>query len=141
MEAPRRSTSRELKIFHAWLGGDGEELVASTGPRFDLERLGCRVTSDHRDADALFVAGVATPQMSNFLKKVYSEMPKPCVVVAVGSGACTGGMYALPGSRVVGLSEYIPVNYFIPGNPPRPESIIHAILQIQKDRNPGGVEE
>jgi len=133
MEADQKSTSGEIKIFHIWLGGDGEELLASTGPRFDLERMGCRLISDHRDVDALFVSGVATPQISGYLKKVYSEMPKPALVVAVGSGACTGGMYALPDARILGLNEYIPVNYYIPGNPPRPESIIHAILQIQKD--------
>lgn len=133
MEADQKSNSSDLKIFHVWLGGDGEELLASTGPRFDLERMGCRLTSDHRDADALFVSGVATPQISGYLKKIYSEMPKPALVVAVGSGACTGGMYAFPGSKIGGLSDHIPVNYFIPGNPPRPESIIHAILQIQKD--------
>jgi NADH:ubiquinone oxidoreductase subunit B-like Fe-S oxidoreductase len=106
---------------------------AAAGPRFDWERLGCRIVEDHRNADVMFVSGAVTPGIAEELKKIYSEMRAPKYVVAVGSSASTGGMFSIEGKhQLKGLDAYIPVDLFIPGCAPRPESLIHALLKLQE---------
>lgn len=124
--------AESLWIYHAWLSSEGLEVEAATGPRFDWERLGCQIVDDHRNADVLFVSGPITPAIVPELKRIYEEMPKPCYVVAVGSCASTGGMFSVNASGLSGLANYIPVDFFIPGSPPRPESLIHAIIRLQE---------
>lgn len=126
--------SESLWIYHVWLSGDGLEVEAAAGPRFDWERLGCRLVDDHRNADVLFVSGPVPPALAGELKRIYDEMSAPKYVVAVGSSASTGGMFSVEGKyQINGIDSIIPVNLFIPGNPPRPESLIHAILRLQED--------
>lgn len=132
-EHPRKGPLAEsLWIYHVSLSCCGLEVAASAGPRFDWERLGCRIVEDHRNADALFISGPVTPGVAAELKKIYAEMRQPKFVVAAGSCASTGGMFCLEGElQLKGLDAYIPVDLFIPGCPPRPESLIHAILRLQ----------
>jgi NADH:ubiquinone oxidoreductase subunit B-like Fe-S oxidoreductase len=128
-----RAIADSLWIFHLWLSYSGLEVEAAAGPRFDWERLGCRIVDDHRNADALFVSGPVTPAIVPELQRVYQEMRDPKFVVAVGSCASTGGMFALESKyQLKGLDAYIPVDFFIPGSPPRPESLIHAVLRLQE---------
>ncbi len=123
-----------LWIYHVWLSGDGLEVEAAAGPRFDWERLGCKLVDDHRNADVLFVSGPVPAMLAPELKRIYEEMASPKYVVAVGSSASTGGMFSVEGKyQINGLDSIIPVNLFIPGNPPRPESLIHAVLRLQEE--------
>lgn len=128
-----RPLADSLWIYHAWLECSGLEVEAAAGPRFDWERLGCRIVEDHRNADVMFVSGPITPAIAPELRKIYEEMRSPKFVVAVGSCASTGGMFAVEGKyQLAGLDAYIPVDLFIPGSPPRPESLIHAVLRLQE---------
>ncbi len=136
----RHSETRERKgpladslwIYHVSLSCCGLEVGAAAGPRFDWERLGCRVVEDHRNADVLFISGPVTATVVDELRVIHGEMRAPRFVVAVGSCASTGGMFSLEGERAIqGLDAFIPVDLFIPGCPPRPESLIHAILRLQ----------
>lgn len=121
-----------LWIYHVSFSCCGLEVDAAAGPRFDWERLGCKVVEDHRSADVLFVSGPVTPAVVDQLRTIHQEMREPRFVVAVGSCASTGGMFSLEGSDALkGLDAYIPVDLFIPGCPPRPESLIHALLRLQ----------
>jgi NADH-quinone oxidoreductase subunit B len=87
---------------------------------------------DHRNADVLFISGPVTAGMADELRAIYSEMREPRFVVAVGACASTGGMFSIEGQQPVrGLEAYIPVDLFIPGCPPRPESLIHALIRLQ----------
>lgn len=128
-----RPLAESLWIYHAWLSCSGLEVEAAAGPRFDWERLGCRVVDDHRNADVMFVSGPVTPVIAPELKRIYAEMRAPKFVVAVGGCASTGGQFSLEGPhQLLGLDAYIPVDFFIPGSPPRPESLIHAISCLQE---------
>lgn len=121
-----------LWVYHVSMSCCGLEVGATAGPRFDWERFGCRIVEDHRNADVLFVSGPVTEGVVDELRLVYSEMRDPKFVVAVGSCASTGGMFSIEGGNSVrGLDAYIPVDLFIPGCPPRPESLIHALLRLQ----------
>lgn len=133
MKKESRSLADSLWIYHVWLSCSGLEVEAAAGPRFDWERLGCRIVEDHRNADVMFVSGPITPTIAPELKRIYEEMREPRFVVAVGSCASTGGMYSLESKyQLQGLDKYIPVDFFIPGSPPRPESLIHAVLRLQE---------
>lgn len=122
-----------LWIYHVSLSCCGLEVGAAAGPRFDWERLGCRVVEDHRNADVLFVSGPVTDGVVDELRTIYQEMREPRFVVAVGSCASTGGMFSIEGPGATrGLEAYVPVDLFIPGCPPRPESLIHAVLRLQE---------
>lgn len=125
--------AESLWIYHVNFSCCGLEVGAAAGPRFDWERLGCKVVEDHRNADVLFISGPVTPEVVEQLRVVYSEMREPRYVVAVGSCASTGGMFSLEGKQkpLTGLDAFIPVDLFIPGCPPRPESLIHALLRLQ----------
>jgi NADH-quinone oxidoreductase subunit B len=132
-EHPRKGPLADsLWIYHVSLSCCGLEVNAAAGPRFDWERLGCRIVEDHRNADALFISGPVTPSLVKELQKIHAEMRPPKFVVAVGSCSSTGGMFSFEGEQQLkGLDGYIPVDLFIPGCPPRPESLIHAILRLQ----------
>lgn len=128
-----RAQADSLWIYHLALSCCSLEVDAASGPRFDWERLGCRLVTDHRSADALFVSGPITPAIASELKRMYEEMRDPKFVVSVGSCASTGGMFALEGpAKLPGLESIIPVDLFIPGCPPRPESLIHAVIKLQE---------
>ena len=128
-----KSLAGSLWIYHVWLSCNGLEVEAAAGPRFDWERLGCRIVEDHRNADVIFVSGPVTPAIAPEIKKIYEEMRPPKFVVAVGGCASTGGMFSLEGKyQLPGLDAYIPVDLFSPGSPPRPESLIHAVLRLQE---------
>jgi NADH-quinone oxidoreductase subunit B len=122
-----------LWIYHVNLSCCGLEVEAAAGPRFDWERLGCKVVEDHRNADVLFVSGPVTERVAEELRLIHREMREPRFVVAVGSCACTGGMFGFESEKSIrGLEAYVPVDLFVPGCPPRPESLIHALLRLQE---------
>lgn len=133
LELPKSALADSLWVYHVGLSCCTLEVEAAAGPRFDWERMGCRVVNDHRNADVLFVSGPVTPGITAELKKMHSEMRDPKFVVAVGSCASTGGMFSAEGKhRLPGLEAIIPVDLFIPGCPPRPESLIHALIKLQE---------
>jgi NADH-quinone oxidoreductase subunit B len=130
---PEKVVAESLWIYHLELSCCGLEVRAAAGPRFDWERLGCRLVEDHRNADVLLVSGPAPAAMNERIKTIYSEMKSPKYVLAFGSCASTGGMFSPDGlGGVGGLGEIIPVDLFVPGCPPRPESLLHAIIRLQE---------
>lgn len=129
------NSNRSFWIYHLSLSCCALEVEAASGPRFDWERLGCKLVKDHRNADILWVSGPVTEPIVKEIKKIYSEMKNPKFVIASGSCASTGGMFSISSEKSIkGLDAYIPVDIFIPGCPPRPESLIHAVLNLQDNQ-------
>jgi len=106
------------------------ELKALVTPRYDIERFGCLLRSSARHADILFVTGTINRQDRNRIKKVYEQMSPNKKVIAVGSCAITGGVFHNSYNVTCGLEKTIPVDIYVPGCPPRPESIIDALLKV-----------
>ncbi|MBW2231822.1 MAG: NADH-quinone oxidoreductase subunit NuoB [Deltaproteobacteria bacterium] len=102
------------------------------GPRFDIERTGTGLPgSASRQADLLLVAGPAMDRRAAALRRAYEQMAEPKWVMAVGACACSGGIWeGYATGRSVG--EIIPVDIYIPGCPPRPEAILHGLLELQR---------
>ncbi len=100
-------------------------------PFYDVERFGIKLVGSPRHADALLVTGPLTRQSYYAVKRTYEAMPpEPRMVVAVGTCACSGGIfydsYAVHG----GIDKLLPVHMYIPGCPPRPEEILFGIAQL-----------
>ena len=118
------------------------ELLAAVTPRFDVERIGATVKGSPRHSDILVVTGPVTRQTRKRLIRIYNQMPDPKFVVAVGTCACSGGIFG-DGTRscpvgvhlgsyctMGGIDNVIPVDVYIPGCPPKPEAIIDGILKL-----------
>ena len=107
-----------------------QELVALSNAFYDAERFGIHFVASPRHADMLLVTGPVTRNMRNALIKAYEATPDPKIVVALGDDAIDGGIFK--GSYAVydGVSNVIPVDYQIPGDPPSPKTILCHLLKI-----------
>jgi NADH-quinone oxidoreductase subunit B len=117
------------------------EMMATGAARFDLDRLGILFRASPRQADCIVIAGTVTKKMMPAIKTVYEQMPEPKYVIAMGACACSGGIFDTY-SVVQGIDEYLPVDVYIPGCPPRPEGLLYGIIKLQekimKERNSFG---
>ena len=108
------------------------ELVAALTPRFDVERFGMLLKGSPRHADALMVTGPVTRQIEDRLKRIYDQMPSPKFVVAVGTCACTGGVFKDCYNVCQGIDKVIPVDIYIPGCAASPKAIIDRVAKLLK---------
>src|SRR5262249_36134204 len=106
------------------------EIHALNNAFYDLERFGLRFVASPRHADVLLVTGPVTRNMREALERTYNARPEPKWVVAVGSCAGDGGIFA--GSYAVdgGVKEVIPVVLNIRGCPPSPMDLLKGLLAL-----------
>lgn len=106
------------------------EMMAVGGPRYDIARFGMeRFSATPRQADLMIVAGRVSQKMAPVLRQIYDQMPEPRWVIAMGVCSSSGGMfnnYAI----VQGVDHVVPVDVYLPGCPPRPEMLLHAIVTL-----------
>lgn len=105
------------------------EVLACTTPTYDIERFGIINTGNPFHADILLITGGVNTQSASVVKQIYSQMPNPKVVVAVGICACTGGIFKDCYNILGGIDTIIPVDVYVPGCAARPQSIIDGVLQ------------
>jgi NADH-quinone oxidoreductase B subunit len=109
------------------------EFMGAFAATYDLDRYGVFPRPSARQADVLIIAGTVTFKMAERIKRLYEQMPEPKYVISMGSCSNCGGPYWQHGYHVVkGVDRVIPVDVYIQGCPPRPESLIGAILELQK---------
>jgi len=108
-----------------------EEMKSITNCYYDAERFGIHFVASPRHADMLMVTGPVTLNMADALKRTYEATPNPKIIVAVGDGAIDGGIFKGSYAVVGGVDKVIPVNFYIPGDPPTAKQILTALLQIQ----------
>lgn len=104
------------------------ELTALNNAYYDIERFGLSFVASPRHADMLFVTGPVTRNLERALLTTYEAAPQPCVVVAIGDGACTGGIWKDSYAVVGPVENVIPVHVRIPGDPPSPTAILRGVL-------------
>jgi NADH-quinone oxidoreductase subunit B len=110
----------------------GIELMATLASRYDLARFGAEVMRfSPRQSDLLIVSGRIVLKMAPVLKLIYNQMPEPKWVIAQGACACSGGLFNTYGV-IQGVDQFLPVDIYIPGCPPRPEDILNGLMKLQK---------
>ena len=122
---------RSLRIRHVDAGSTNAEefeLTALGNAFYDIERFGIGFVASPRHADLLTVSGPVTRNMEQALKTAYEMMPEPRFVVAVGDGACTGGIWKDSYAVVGAVDKVIPVDLRIPGDPPTPRQFMEGLL-------------
>jgi len=109
------------------------EFMSTAASRHDISRFGAEVVRfSPRQADLLIVAGTISYKQAPILKQIYDQMPEPKWVISMGACACSGGFYDNY-TTLQGIDEIIPVDVYVAGCPPRPESVLDALMMIQKE--------
>ena len=128
-----KALKKSLWVYHVSGGSCNNcdiEILDLLTPRFDIERFGMVLVGSPRHADVLLCTGIINKKCVERVKKLYEQTAKPCVVVAVGACACSGGIFR-DGYQMAGpYNKLVPVDIYIPGCPPKPEAMISAIVKF-----------
>lgn len=109
------------------------EMVAAAALRFDISRFGMELfRASPRQADLLIISGTLTWKMAPAVKMIYQQMAEPKWVVAMGACSISGGPFADSYNVVPGVNHIIPVDVYVPGCPPRPESLYNGLIMLHE---------
>jgi Ni,Fe-hydrogenase III small subunit/Pyruvate/2-oxoacid:ferredoxin oxidoreductase delta subunit len=128
-----RLFGRSLKLRQVSAGGDNAaeaDLNVLSTVVFDMGRFGIQFVASPRHADGLVVTGPVSKNMKLALLKTYEAVPTPKIVIAVGASAISGGIFRDLPEVHNGVDSVLPVDLFIPGNPPHPLTILDGLLQL-----------
>jgi|TARA_B100000315_G_C14595801_1_gene599171 NADH-quinone oxidoreductase subunit B len=110
----------------------GIEFMAVLAARTDIARFGAEaIRFSPRQSDLLIVAGRISIKMMPVLERIYEQMPEPKWVISMGACASSGGVFDTY-SVIQGIDQFIPVDVYVPGCPPRPEGVVDGLLKLQK---------
>jgi Ni,Fe-hydrogenase III small subunit/formate hydrogenlyase subunit 6/NADH:ubiquinone oxidoreductase subunit I len=142
-EKLRKMFGRSLRLRQVSAGGCGAaeaDLNVLSTIGWDLSRFGIQFVASPRHADGLVVTGPLSQNMVLALRKTWEAMPEPKIVIAVGTEATSGGPFAGNPQTKNGVSEFLPVDLYIPGWPPHPLTILDGLLRLlgrlERDRAP-----
>jgi Ni,Fe-hydrogenase III small subunit len=121
---------KALWVYHtncAACNGCDIEIINVLTPYYDAERFGIKLVGSPRHADVLLVTGGVSRQIAPALRRLYEATPDPKLVFAIGSCACGGDVFYDSYNMYGGVDKVIPVNFYVPGCPPRPEAILYGV--------------
>jgi NADH-quinone oxidoreductase subunit B len=106
------------------------EFMSWVSSYHDFDRMGNIPRNSPRQADFIIISGTVSKKMAPVIRRVYDQMAEPRYVIAMGSCACSGGIFNTY-SIVQGCDTFLPVDVYVPGCPPRPEALIEGIIKLQ----------
>ena len=124
---------KSLWVFHMATGSCNNcdiEVLDCLTPRYDIERFGMLLAGSIKHADVLLVTGAVNRKCIPRIKRLYEQMPKPRLVVAIGECALSRGIFIHSYNCPMPLDKVIPVDVYIPGCPPKPEAIIAGLVKL-----------
>ncbi len=142
MNTAINALTRSLNVFH--LAGSAcnncdIEILDTLTPRYDLERFGITLVGSIRHADVLLLSGVFNRKACERLQELVSQAPKPYLVVGIGGCPASGLMFRGSYNFLVPPGDYVPIDAYIPGCPPKPEAIISGIVTVVKALREGAI--
>jgi membrane-bound hydrogenase subunit mbhJ len=125
--------TKSLNVFH--LAGSAcnncdIEILDALTPRYDLERFGITLVGSVRHADVLLLSGIFNKKARTRMLEVLAQAPRPYLVVAIGGCPASGLMFRDSYNFYAAPGEYVPIDAYIPGCPPKPEAIISGVLTV-----------
>jgi len=119
----------------------GIELMSTAASRYDIARFGAEAMRfSPRQCDLLIVAGRVAIKNMPVLQRIYMQMAEPKWVISMGACASTGGVFDTY-AVVQGIDQFLPVDVYVPGCPPRPETLLEGVMLIQRIVEAGGVKD
>ena len=132
--ADAQALGRSLLIRHLDVGSNNAEeaeLLALLSPYYDIGRFGIDFTASPRHADVLAVTGPVTRHLKIAMERAIAAAPHPCIIVAIGDGACYGTPYHNTYACLGKVDDFVPVDLYIPGDPPSPQAILEGLLSCK----------
>ncbi|MBN1270231.1 MAG: NADH-quinone oxidoreductase subunit NuoB [Kiritimatiellae bacterium] len=128
-----QTLTRSLNVFH--LGGSAcnncdIEILDALTPKYDLERFGITLVGSVKHADIILLSGIFNKKSAIRARRVYEQAPKPVVVVGIGGCTATGLMFRDSYNWDEPVGNYIPIDAYVAGCPPKPEAMISAIVKL-----------
>jgi len=133
MSIKTKVLTKSLWVFHAATSPCNNcdiEIIDVLTPRHDVERFGMVLVGSVRHADVLLVTGVPNYKTKERLKKLYSQVSQPCLVIAIGNCACGRMMFKESYNSPCAVDDIVPVSAYVPGCPPKPEAMIAAVVKL-----------
>jgi len=121
---------KSLWVYHtncSACNGCDIEIINVLTPYYDAERFGIKLVGSPRHADVLLITGGVSRQVAPALTRLFNATPNPKLVFAIGSCACGGDVFYDSYNMYGGVDKVVPVNFYVPGCPPRPEAILYGV--------------